>query len=50
MVFQKYVMEQDLGRRGTEQFCMYLVLIAMRQLEHFSVSPEQALGKLLLLQ
>ena len=45
MVFQKYVMEQDLGRRGTEQFCMYLVLIAMRQLEHFSVSPEQALGK-----
>lgn len=45
MVFQKYVMKQDLGRRGTEQFCMYLVLIAMRWLEHFSVSPEEALGK-----
>lgn len=45
LIFQKYVMQQDVGRRGTEQFCMYLVLTVMRQLEHFSVSPETTLGK-----
>ena len=45
LIFEKYVMQQDIGRKGIEQLCMYLVLIAMRQLEHFSILPEQALGK-----
>lgn len=45
LIFEKYVMQQDIGRKGIEQLCMYLVLIAMRQLEHFSISPQEALGK-----
>lgn len=44
-IFQKYVMEQEVGRKAVEQFCMYLVLIAMREVQRFQLAPEQVLGK-----
>jgi len=44
-IFQKYVMEQEVGRKAVEQFCMYLVLIAMREVQRFQLAPEQVLGQ-----
>lgn len=43
--FKEYVLEQSLNRRETEQFCIYLILIIMRQMEYFSIRPETALGR-----
>lgn len=44
VIFENYVMKQDIGRKGIEQLCMHLVLIAMRQLEYFQISPKESLG------
>lgn len=44
-IFQKYVMEQNVGRREAEQLCIYLILIAMREAERNQMEPRTVLGK-----
>lgn len=44
-IFEKYVMEQDAGRKETEQLTMYLILIGLREAEHSQLEPKDILGR-----
>ena len=42
--FEKYVRDQHVKRQQVERLCMYLILIAVRELERLSLSAGEILG------
>lgn len=44
-IFRIYILGQKTGRKPAEQLCMYLILIALREAERYSLDGNQVLGK-----